>query len=64
MGQFIKIDSDLGLRKFHICLKMTKMRSIIGHRIDYNGVGTNLYILPFGPTVPSMHYGNLTVVST
>ena len=23
----------------HICLKVTKMGSIIGHRIDYNGLG-------------------------
>ena len=26
-------------RKLHVCPKVTKMRSIIGHRIDYNGVG-------------------------
>ena len=41
MGQFIKIESDhytLGSRKLHICPKVTKMESIIGHRIDYNGV--------------------------
>ena len=35
MGQFIK----MGSRKLHICPKGTKMGSIIGHRIDYNGVG-------------------------
>ena len=29
----------LGWRKLHICPKVTKMGSIIGHRIDYNGVG-------------------------
>ena len=28
----------LGSRKLHICPKVTKMGSIIGHRIDYNGV--------------------------
>ena len=41
MGQFIKIESDhytLGSRKLHICPKVTKMGSIIGHRLDYNGV--------------------------
>ena len=27
------------MQKLHICPKMTKMESIIGHRIDYNGVG-------------------------
>ena len=31
--------TKLGSRKLHICLKVTKMGSIIGHRIDYNGVG-------------------------
>ena len=30
--------TKLGLRKLHICPKVTKMGSIIGHRIDYNGV--------------------------
>ena len=40
MGPFIKIESsDLGLQKLHICPKVTKMGSISGHRIDYNGVG-------------------------
>ena len=29
----------LGSQKLHICLKVTKMGSIIGHRIAYNGVG-------------------------
>ena len=29
----------LGSRKLHICPEVTKMESIIGHRIDYNGVG-------------------------
>ena len=29
----------LGRRKLHICLKVTKMDSIVGHRVDYNGVG-------------------------
>ena len=28
----------LGSQKLHICPKVTKMESIIGHRIDYNGV--------------------------
>ena len=28
----------LGLRKLHICAKVTKMGSIISYRIDYNGV--------------------------
>ena len=31
--------TKLGSRKLHICPKVTKMGSIIGHRIDYNGVG-------------------------
>ena len=31
--------TKLGSRKLHICPKMTKMGSIIGHKIDYNGVG-------------------------
>ena len=30
--------TKLGSRKLHICPKVTKMGSIIGHRIDYNGV--------------------------
>ena len=29
----------MGWRKLHICPKVTKMGSIIGHKIDYNGVG-------------------------
>ena len=31
--------TKLGSRKLHIFPKVTKMGSIIGHRIDYNGVG-------------------------
>ena len=31
--------TKLGLRKLHICLNVTKMGFIIGHKIDYNGVG-------------------------
>ena len=31
--------TKLGWRKLYICPKVTKMGSIIGHRIDYNGVG-------------------------
>ena len=31
--------TKLGSRKLHICLKVTKMGSIIGHRIDCNRVG-------------------------
>ena len=31
--------TKLGSRKLNICSKVTKMGSIIGHRIDYNGVG-------------------------
>ena len=31
--------TKLGSRKLHICTKVTKMWSIIGHRIDYNAVG-------------------------
>ena len=31
--------TKLGSRKLHICSKVTKMGSIIVHRIDYNGVG-------------------------
>ena len=31
--------TKLGSQKLHICPKVTKMGSIIGHRIDYNGVG-------------------------
>ena len=30
--------TKLGLQKLHICSKVTKMGSITGHRIDYNGV--------------------------
>ena len=30
--------TKVGSRKLHICPKVTKMLSIIGHRIDYNGV--------------------------
>ena len=29
----------MGSEKLHICSKVTKMGSIIGHRIDYNAVG-------------------------
>jgi len=40
MRQFIKIEvTKLASRKLHICPKVTKMGSLIGHRIDYNGVG-------------------------
>ena len=31
--------TKLGTQKLHICPKVTKMGSIIGHRIDCNGVG-------------------------
>ena len=31
--------TKLGSRKLHICAKVSKMGSIIGHRIDYNEVG-------------------------
>ena len=31
--------TKLGSQKLHICPKVTKMGSIIGHKIDYNGVG-------------------------
>ena len=31
--------TKLGSRKLHICPKVTKMGSIIGNGIDYNGVG-------------------------
>ena len=31
--------SRLGSGKLYICPKVTKMWSIIGYRIDYNGVG-------------------------
>ena len=31
--------TKLGSWKLHICLKGNKIGSIIGHRIDYNGVG-------------------------
>ena len=31
--------TKLGWRKLYICPKVTKMGSIIGQRIDYNGVG-------------------------
>ena len=30
----------LGSRKLHICPKVTKMGSIIGHSLDYDGVET------------------------
>ena len=29
----------MGSRKLYVCPKVTKMGSIIGHRIDYSGVG-------------------------
>ena len=32
-------DDQLGSRKLNICPKGATMGSIIGHRIDYNGVG-------------------------
>ena len=38
MSQFINIESWYR-EKLHICQKVTKIGSIIGHRIDYNGVG-------------------------
>ena len=31
--------TKLGSRKLHICPRVTEMGSIIGHTIDYNGVG-------------------------
>ena len=31
--------TKLGSRKLHTCSEVTKIGSIIGHRIDYNGVG-------------------------
>ena len=31
--------TKLGSQKLHICPKVTKTGSIIGHKIDYNGVG-------------------------
>ena len=31
--------TKLGSQKLHFCPKETKMGSILGHRIDYNGVG-------------------------
>ena len=31
--------TKLGSRKLYICPEVTKMGSIIGHRIGYNGVG-------------------------
>ena len=31
--------TKVGSQKLHICPKVTKMGSIIGHKIDYNGVG-------------------------
>ena len=40
--------TKLGSRKLHICPKVTKVGSINGHRIDYNGVGA--LPLPSGPT--------------
>ena len=30
--------TKLGSQKLHICPKVTKMGSLIGHKIDYNGV--------------------------
>ena len=36
--QYLKI-KVMGAEKLHICSKVTKMGSIIGHRIDYNAVG-------------------------
>ena len=46
--------TKLGLRKLHICPNVTKMGSIIGHKIDYNGVGA-----PRGQRhIPSKSYPN------
>ena len=39
--------TKLGLQKLHICPKVIKMGSLIGHRVDYNGVG--------GPERPAAH---------
>ena len=40
MGQFIKIESaEVEIAKITYLLKVTKMGSIIGQTIDYNGVG-------------------------
>ena len=48
--------TKLGSQKLHICPKVTKMGSIIGHRIDYNGVGA-LRGSPPGKKKPDeMHY--------
>ena len=32
--------TKLGSRKLHICPKVTKMGSMIGHKINYNEAGT------------------------
>ena len=40
--------TKLGSRKLHICPKVTKMGSIIGHRIDYNGT----YLAKINPPSP------------
>ena len=54
--------TKLGSQKSHICPKVTKVGSIIGRRIDYNGVGAlrgqqhipskNLPNLPNFPSPP------------
>ena len=31
--------TKLGSQKLYICPKVSKMESILGHRIDYNGLG-------------------------
>ena len=41
--------TKLGSQKLHICPKGTKMGSINGHRIDYNGIGA----LRDQPHIPS-----------
>ena len=43
--------TKLGSQKLHIRTKVTKMGSIIGHRIDYNGVAKIIQVA--SPPLPS-----------
>ena len=48
--------TKLGSQKLHICPKVTKIGSIIGHRIDYNRVGALRGSPPPGKEPDEMHY--------
>ena len=55
--------TKVGSRKLHICPKVTKIGSIIGHRIDYNGVvalrGGGTYPAEISPPPGTCHINTL-----